>query len=106
MQQKQQSVNTPQLANQQYFNAYTSLSAALTNTIHADCRINVAKVDPQTGTVTGTPDVYAMAGFLRRLGQADGALHSLAQKKDSQCRAEPLQLSSFCCCASVDMHQA
>lgn len=46
-------------------------------------QINVAKVD-ESGTVTGTPDVYALAGFLRRLGQADEALTDLVQKKDSQ----------------------
>jgi Ribosomal protein S21e len=43
----------------------------------------VAKIDPQTGVATGAHDVFAMAGFLRRLGQSDSALAQLSQQKDA-----------------------
>ncbi|CAM9542117.1 unnamed protein product [Discosporangium mesarthrocarpum] len=49
---------------------------------HAAAQINVGKLDPDTGVFTGESDVYALAGYLRRKGEADEALTCLVAKKD------------------------
>ncbi|KAG5184851.1 ribosomal protein S21e [Tribonema minus] len=51
---------------------------------HASVQINVAKIDPQTGVATGAHEVFALAGFLRRLGQSDNALAALSSQKDAE----------------------
>mmetsp|Transcript_1192 Transcript_1192/g.1591 ORF Transcript_1192/g.1591 Transcript_1192/m.1591 type:complete len:83 (+) Transcript_1192:80-328(+) len=49
---------------------------------HTSIQINVGKIDEATGVYTGDYDVYAIAGFVRRKGQADMALTELVRQKD------------------------
>jgi hypothetical protein len=45
-------------------------------------QVNAVQVDPVTGKATGETHTFALAGFLRRVGEADEALFALAQKAD------------------------
>mmetsp|Transcript_5395 Transcript_5395/g.8139 ORF Transcript_5395/g.8139 Transcript_5395/m.8139 type:complete len:84 (-) Transcript_5395:37-288(-) len=56
----------------------------LTAKDHASVQINVANVDHQTGLMNGTHEVFALAGFIRNLGEADEALKTLSYKKDEK----------------------
>ncbi|CAM9746981.1 unnamed protein product [Chrysoparadoxa australica] len=51
---------------------------------HASVQLNVGNVDPVSGTFTGKSDVYALAGFVRRMGEADEALLALVNKADDR----------------------
>lgn len=67
-----------------------SVTTALFVTLDTFCfrsvQINVAKIDPQTGVVPANAphDTFALAGFLRRLGQSDNALATLSSQKDAE----------------------
>jgi small subunit ribosomal protein S21e len=50
---------------------------------HSSVQINVANVDPVSGTMTGDNTSYCLAGYIRFKSEGDMALTSLAQKNDA-----------------------
>ena len=50
---------------------------------HSSVQINVANVDPVTGTATGDSTPYVMTGYIRFKAEGDMALTALAQKNDA-----------------------
>lgn len=49
---------------------------------HASVQINIAEVDPATGTMTGNAKTYAICGAIRMMGESDDCIARLA-KRDS-----------------------
>lgn len=47
---------------------------------HASVQLNIADVDPQTGTMTTTSKVYAICGAIRMMGESDDCIARLAKK--------------------------
>ncbi|XP_074604374.1 ribosomal protein S21 [Brevipalpus obovatus] len=47
---------------------------------HSSIQINVADIDPNTGTMTGSAKSYAICGPIRMMGESDDCLLRLAKK--------------------------
>lgn len=48
----------------------------------ASVQLNVASIDPATGTATGECDTFAISGYVRDKGESDMALTELVRQKD------------------------
>ncbi|KRX42152.1 40S ribosomal protein S21 [Trichinella patagoniensis] len=45
---------------------------------HASVQIEIAKVNPVTGKMTGDTEKYAISGAIRRMGESDDSINRLA----------------------------
>ena len=60
----------------------------LTAKDHGAVQINVANVDPVTGTATGDASTFAISGFVRFNADGDMALDELVKANDAKMAAE------------------
>ena len=54
---------------------------------HSSVQINVANIDPITGTFKGDSKTFALCGFIRNKAEGDAALSYLVEEYDKQCLA-------------------
>ena len=69
----------------EYVDLYVPRKCSTSNRIinakdHASIQINLAKVDPETGRMTGAYEMYAICGQIRRMGEGDDSLNRLAMR--------------------------
>ncbi|GMH76436.1 hypothetical protein TrRE_jg9574 [Triparma retinervis] len=50
---------------------------------HGSVQINVANIDPSTGTFTGEATAYALTGYIRNKSEGDMAFTTLVNEKDA-----------------------
>jgi hypothetical protein len=68
-----------------YTNHILTLSSSATNRLitakdHASVQINVAKVDSDGKIIPGEFETFALCGYIRAMGEADGAFNRLARQ--------------------------